>query len=111
MHCGPNFLGMCATLSYGHYFHYRHVLPGSSEVHGVAITTSTNVAYEMVKQREGMEGTAEYEEILPIVSPPSASQEYEIPLPPSYQSPPAVPLPAATSSLNPEFSPLEQNKR
>ena len=64
----------------------------SPEVQGVAITTATNMAYEMVKQREGMVGDHEYAEVVPFGSPPTASQEYEIP------SLTPLPLPAVTST-------------
>ena len=83
---------------------HRHelvALPGSpmSAVKGVSITTTTNAAYEMVKQ-EG--GTHEYDLVSepPGTYPPPAKDlgvAYETPsLPPSHQPLPAIPLPVAT---------------
>ena len=69
------------------------MLPGSP---GVAITTTTNTAYEMMKQGGRVAGE--------VSSPPGGSLlskdlegMYEAPLPPpSHQSLPVIPLPVAT---------------
>ena len=77
------------------------LLQGSSAMEGVAITTNTNTAYEMMKvgrQGEDMEDEQEYEPVRdPPGGPPLAKDvkvTYKIPSP--HPPLPARPLPAAT---------------
>ena len=70
-------------------------LPGSTAVEAVAITTTTNTAYEVMKQGGGQEGDHEYELVSSPGGPPPAKDlegAYEIPsLPTPLQPLPAVP--------------------
>ena len=74
-------------------------LPSPAVVEGVAIKTSSNAAYEMMKQGEEQEEGYE-----PVASPPRglppANQEvmYEVPSPPPSRDPlPAIPPPVAAA--------------
>ena len=62
---------------------------------GAALTTTTNPAYEMVKQ--GEQGSHEYElvGVSPGTAPPIADKTYEMPSPPSHQPLPTIPLSVA----------------
>ena len=65
---------------------------------GGALTTTTNPAYEMTKQ--GGQGSHEYElvDVSPGTAPPiaeAADKTYEMPIPPSHQPLPAIPLSVA----------------
>ena len=74
-------------------------LPSPAVVEGVAIKTSTNAAYEMMKQ--GGEPEEGYEEVAsPPRGPPPANQEvmYEVLSPPPSHDPlPAIPPPVAAA--------------
>ena len=71
----------------------------------VGITTSTNLAYELVKQREGSEEDHEYEEVStshpPSFSVPADKGGYEkSSSDPLHSQVPAVPLPAQPLDSN-----------
>ena len=74
-------------------------LPSPTKVQGVAIKTSNNAAYEMMKQ--GGEPEEGYEEVAsPPRGPPPANQEgmCEVPSPPPSRDPlPAIPPPVAAA--------------
>ena len=74
-------------------------LPSPAVVEGVSIKTSSNAAYEMMKQ--GGEPEEGYEEVAsPPRGPPPANQEvmYEVPSPPPSRDPlPAIPPPVAAA--------------
>ena len=78
--------------------HELPVLPGSPVIEGVAITTTPNTAYEMMKQGGRVGG--EYEVVNSPPGGPPLSKDlegmYEVPSPPSSHQPmPAIPLPVA----------------
>ena len=82
------------------YTSYRNVVDLSMSAHkGGAPTTTTNPAYEMVKQGEGGGGQGSHEYELVGVSPgagaKAADKTYEMPSPPSRQPLPTIPLSVA----------------
>ena len=81
-------------------------LPGSPAVEAVAITTTTNTAYEVMKQGGGQEGDHEYELVSSPGGPPHAKDlegAYEIPsLPTPHQPLPAVPPPGSVGGAEEE---------
>ena len=65
-------------------------LSGSTVIEGIAITTTANTAYGMMRHGERLED--EYE----VISPPGGFT-YEVPSPPSSRQPlPTIPPPVAT---------------
>ena len=78
------------------------VLSGSPVTRGDALKTTTNTAYEMMKQREqGGRLEDDYEPISgpPGGSPPDSDEKYDIPSPPVPQQPlPPPPVTPPTSS-------------
>ena len=81
-------------------------LPGSPAVEAIAITTTTNTAYEVMKQGGGQEGDHEYELVSSPGGPPHAKDlegAYEIPsLPTPHQPLPAVPPPGSVGGAEEE---------
>ena len=82
--------------------HELTMLPGSPVIEGVAITTTPNTAYEMMKQGGRVGG--EYKVVNSPPGGPPLSKDlegmyevYEVPSPPSSHQPvPAIPLPVAS---------------
>ena len=71
-------------------------LSGSTVIEGVAITTTANTAYGMMRHGEGLEG--DYE----VISPPGGFT-YKVPSPPSSRQPlPTIPPPVATPTSGDE---------
>ena len=72
---------------------HRHAVSPLSPAQDVAIATSTNAAYEMMKQGGqggGQERGHEYELVNPPGGPPVGEGTYEVPSPPAPQLPAAV---------------------
>ena len=75
------------------FFSSRHALGPLPPAPGSRITTSTNTAYEMMKQGAqgwGQVGEHEYELVSPPGGPSVGVSAYEIPSPPAPQQPAAV---------------------
>ena len=72
-------------------FHFsRHALGTMPTAYDVAIATSTNEAYEMMKQGGQGGGQDGRDRYVPPVCPPVGEGTYEIPSPPAPQQPAAV---------------------
>ena len=76
-------------------------LPGSPVTKGVALTTTANTSYDMMKQGGRLEGEYKLHMVSgPLGGPPPAEylrEMHEVPLsPPSHQPFPTIPLPVAT---------------